>query len=107
MTASGSGIFAERGPQADALGIGGEGALGVDRGRARRGGEQQCDHHKSLLECQSLRGGRRKRSVLRIRQAMVIGPTPPGTGVIAPATSLADVEIDIADQSALAAVSAG
>ena len=26
------------------------------------------------------------RTVLTIRQAMVIGPTPPGTGVIAPAT---------------------
>ena len=29
-------------------------------------------------------------SVLRIRQAMVIGPTPPGTGLIAPATSAAE-----------------
>jgi hypothetical protein len=28
-------------------------------------------------------------SVLRIRQAIVIGPTPPGTGVIAPAISIA------------------
>ena len=28
-------------------------------------------------------------SVLRIRQTMVIAPTPPGTGVIAPAMSLA------------------
>ena len=28
--------------------------------------------------------------MLRIRQAMVIGPTPPGTGVIAPATWLAE-----------------
>jgi len=27
--------------------------------------------------------------VLRRRQAMVIGPTPPGTGVMAPATCLA------------------
>ena len=32
---------------------------------------------------------------------MVIGPTPPGTGVIAPATSLALVEVDVADQPAL------
>ena len=29
-------------------------------------------------------------SVLARRQAMVIGPTPPGTGVIAPATSAAE-----------------
>ncbi len=28
-------------------------------------------------------------SVLRSRQAIVIGPTPPGTGVIAPATAAA------------------
>src|SRR5688572_16418869 len=31
------------------------------------------------------------RSVLRITQAMVIGPTPPGTGVTAPATSSASL----------------
>ena len=31
-------------------------------------------------------------SVLSSRQAMVIGPTPPGTGVIAPATSLASAK---------------
>src|SRR6516225_6728026 len=30
------------------------------------------------------------RNVLSNRQAIVIGPTPPGTGVIAPATLLAD-----------------
>ena len=30
-------------------------------------------------------GGRRPSRVLASRQAMVIGPTPPGTGVIAPA----------------------
>ena len=33
---------------------------------------------------------------------MVIGPTPPGTGVIAPATSTRFVEGDVADQPALA-----
>jgi hypothetical protein len=32
---------------------------------------------------------------------MVIGPTPPGTGVIAPATSEADVEIHVAHQARL------
>ena len=36
------------------------------------------------------------RSVLRSRQAIVIGPTPPGTGVIAPATSRHRVEVDVA-----------
>ena len=36
-----------------------------------------------------LRGDGRDHSVLRSRQAIVIGPTPPGTGVIAPATSMA------------------
>ena len=35
---------------------------------------------------------------------MVIGPTPPGTGVIAAATSLALGEVDVADQAALAVV---
>ena len=32
---------------------------------------------------------------------MVIGPTPPGTGVIAPATATARVEVDVADEPAL------
>ena len=40
-------------------------------------------------------------TVLASRQAMVMGPTPPGTGVIAPATHRR-VEIDIADQPHLA-----
>ncbi len=35
--------------------------------------------------------------VLSKRQAIVIGPTPPGTGVIAPATALTDGKIDVAD----------
>jgi hypothetical protein len=39
--------------------------------------------------------------VLARRQAIVIGPTPPGTGVIAPATSEADVEFHVADQTRL------
>ena len=55
--------------------------------------------------------GRRARwaatRVLRSRTAMVIGPTPPGTGVIAPATSLAAGEIDVADQPGLAVLGAG
>ena len=37
---------------------------------------------------------------------MVIGPTPPGTGVIAPATSLRAAEIDVADQFAVDPVDA-
>ena len=32
---------------------------------------------------------------------MVIGPTPPGTGVIAPATSHRGVEVDVADELAV------
>ena len=40
--------------------------------------------------------------VLRKRQAMVIGPTPPGTGVIAPATSRRLREGDVADELRLA-----
>ena len=36
------------------------------------------------------------------RQAIVIGPTPPGTGVIAPATSADAGEVDVADQPRLA-----
>ena len=36
------------------------------------------------------------------RQAMVIGPTPPGTGVIAPATSRGRGEVDVADHACLA-----
>ena len=35
---------------------------------------------------------------------MVIGPTPPGTGVIAPATAQRLVEVDVADEPRLAAV---
>ncbi len=42
------------------------------------------------------------RTVLRSRQAMVMGPTPPGTGVIEPATFSQDCEIAIANQLALA-----
>ena len=37
-------------------------------------------------------------SVLASRQAIVIGPTPPGTGVIAPATCAAAGEVDVADE---------
>ena len=44
--------------------------------------------------------------VLRIRQAMVIGPTPPGTGVIAPATSLADSKSTSPTSALLGAVDA-
>ena len=42
-------------------------------------------------------------SVLSSRQAMVIGPTPPGTGVIAPATVLGLGIGDVADDARLAA----
>ena len=45
---------------------------------------------RSAQRCRS--GGRRRVSVLCSRQAMVIGPTPPGTGVIAPATSTASAK---------------
>ena len=38
--------------------------------------------------------------------AIVIGPTPPGTGVIAEATSFSGFEVDIADQAVLGAVDA-
>ena len=38
--------------------------------------------------------------------AIVIGPTPPGTGVIAPATSLTGVEVDVADEPVVGAVGA-
>ena len=37
---------------------------------------------------------------------MVIGPTPPGTGVIAPATSRGGCEVDVADQLAVDPVDA-
>ena len=43
-------------------------------------------------------------NVLRIRQAMVIGPTPPGTGVIALATSDADAKVDVADEARFGAI---
>ncbi len=43
-------------------------------------------------------------SVLASRQAMVIGPTPPGTGVIAPATADAAGEVDVADEAGPAAL---
>ena len=46
------------------------------------------------------------RSVLCSRQAMVIGPTPPGTGVIAPATSLGLGKRDVADDVRLPAAPA-
>ena len=39
-------------------------------------------------------------TVFSSRQAMVIGPTPPGTGVMAPATFARLGEGDVADQPA-------
>ena len=45
-------------------------------------------------------------SVLRSSIAIVIGPTPPGTGVISPARSAAGVEVDVADQAVVGAVDA-
>ena len=41
-------------------------------------------------------------SVLASRQAIVIGPTPPGTGVIAPATARDAGEVHVADEPRLA-----
>ena len=45
-------------------------------------------------------------TVLSSRQAIVIGPTPPGTGVTAPSDPLDRVEVDVADQTVLAACGA-
>ena len=45
-------------------------------------------------------------SVLRSSIAIVIGPTPPGTGVIAPARSHRRVEVDVADEAVVGAVDA-
>ena len=45
-------------------------------------------------------------SVLRSRQAIVIGPTPPGTGVMAPATCDRLVEVDVAVEAVVGAVDA-
>src|SRR5262249_48153685 len=69
------------------------------RGHARHGGDaarQQCDKdrsaHESPLTTHHTPGGgnpalaQAARNVLTSRHAIVIGPTPPGTGVIAPAT---------------------
>src|SRR6185369_14008375 len=86
------GPFAERVPLADPLRVLGEGALGIDRGRNGGGAEQQggSDHNPSG----SARPARRCAAtrVLRMSMAIVIGPTPPGTGVIAPATSAASAK---------------
>ena len=43
-------------------------------------------------------------SVLRSSIAIVIGPTPPGTGVIRPARSARGVEVDVADEPVVGAV---
>ena len=40
--------------------------------------------------------------MLRSKDAIVIGPTPPGTGVMGPATPCASRESDVADQPRLA-----
>ena len=41
--------------------------------------------------------------VFSSRQAMVIGPVPPGIGVIQPATSATAAEVDVADDAGLRA----
>ena len=63
------------------------------------GEEKSCDHRSFSYRKASRRAAETK--VLRMRQAMVIGPTPPGTGVMAPATSTRFVEGNIAEQLAL------
>ena len=67
----------------------------------RGGGEQERGDHRLFSYGKPSRRAAETK-VLRIRQAMVIGPTPPGTGVIAPATSHGFVERDVADQLARA-----
>src|SRR5439155_25349406 len=78
------GIFAKGGPLADPLRVGGERPLGIDGGWNGCGNQQGDNHNPSgspnpARRCAATR-------VLRNKQAIVIGPTPPGTGVIAPAT---------------------
>src|SRR4029078_8818098 len=81
-------IFAEGRPLTDLLRVGGEGSLGIDRGGKGCGDKHQGADHKPSG---SARPARRcaATTVLRKRQAIVIGPTPPGTEVIARATSSA------------------
>src|SRR4051812_8557351 len=82
------GIFAECSPLADPLRIAGEGIFGINCRWHRCSGKKKSKDHKPSG---SLRPARRcaATNVLRISMAMVIGPTPPGTGVIAAATSTA------------------
>src|SRR5438128_909950 len=83
--------FPEGRPLTDRLCVPRELAFGVDSGSNRLGrssGKKQSNNHKPSG---SARPARRcaATTVLRSRQAMVMGPTPPGTGVIEPATSSA------------------
>src|SRR4029079_7124984 len=82
------GIFAKRGPLADLPGVGREGALDVERGHDGSGSKQKRGDHSSSGSARPARRCAATR-VLRISMAMVIGPTPPGTGVMAAATSAA------------------
>ena len=67
----------------------------------------QHEHPAGRLRATRARSARALRaasSVLCSSIAIVIGPTPPGTGVIAPATSRAGLEVDVADEPVVGAV---